>query len=300
VTEEEIQHFRAEVIAQKNLPTIPVVLAKILQVCSNVDANSRHLITAIEEDQALTGKMLRLANSAFFGQSRRVATVPRAVILLGFSTVRNLALSVKVWDALGAGIARSRLEVLWDHSLACAVAAKALVAGLRAGDPDQAFTAGLLHDVGRLLLAMRFRDEYWKVVGGVGESELIDAVERKVFGVDHAEAGAWMLEAWALPPGIVESVRLHHDAPGRLTESRIVGLTDRLLGWTDLVTGEVGAQALELLEQMSEQGLTQEVWQVTLAQLRAGGKTTAFGLSSSDQGGRELAGRRRAGASRAA
>jgi putative nucleotidyltransferase with HDIG domain len=287
VTEEEIQQFRSDVIAQKNLPTIPVVLAKVLQLCSNDGADSRQLITVIEEDQALTGKMLRLANSAFFGQSRRVETISRAVVLLGFSTVRNLALSVKVWDALAAGIARAQLEVLWDHSLACAVAAKELVARLRAGDPDRAFTAGLLHDVGRLILAMRLRDEYWKVVGGVGESESIDAVERSAFGVDHAEAGAWMLEAWALPTAIVESVRLHHDVSGVPVESRIVGVADRLLGATELVSGEVGPRGSELLEQTSTHGLTLEVWQAVVARLGAGEHATAFGLASSEQGGRE-------------
>ena len=208
----------------------------------------------------------RLPNSAFFGQRRRVATVPRAVILLGFSTVRTLTLSVQVWDALGSGVARPRLEVLWTHAVACAVAAKALVARLRAGDPDETFTAGLLHDVGRLVLAMRFRDEYWKVVGGVAETESIDALEREAFGVDHAEVGAWMLEAWALPPRIVEGVRLHHE-PGRLAGPGIVGVTDRLVAWSDLATGEIGPRALELIERTTEQGLTREVWQATLAQL---------------------------------
>jgi putative nucleotidyltransferase with HDIG domain len=293
VTDEEIQRFRAEVISRKNLPTIPVVLTKILQLCGNPDANSRHLIEVIEEDQALTGQMLRLANSAFFGQSRRVATISRAVVLLGFSTVRNLALSVKVWDALAAGISRSNLEVLWDHSLTCAVVAKDLVTRLRAGDPDQAFTAGLLHDVGRLILAMRFREEYWTIVGGISEAESIDAVERKVFRLDHAEAGAWMLEAWALPPEIVESVRGHHEVPERLAESRIVGLADQLLGGTDLATGEVSPRAIEVLERTSGQGLTPAVWEAAVAQLRAGEKT-AFGGASSDPGGRGAQRRSRA------
>jgi putative nucleotidyltransferase with HDIG domain len=287
MTEDEIQQFRADVIAQKNLPTIPVVLSKILQLCGNPDANSRQLVTVIEEDQALTAQMLRLANSAFFGQSRRVATISRALVLLGFATVRNMALSVKVWDALAVGISRSRLEGVWDHSLACAVAAKDIVGRLRAGDPDEAFTAGLLHDIGRLVLAMRFRDEYWKIVGGVNESDSVDAIERQAFGVDHSEAGGWMLESWALPPAIVESVRVHHDVPGRLSESRIVGLTDRLLGGTDLVLGEVGPAALEVLEQTAGQGLTREIWEATVVRLRAGERTTAFGLSTSDQGGRE-------------
>src|SRR5712664_2317647 len=111
--QQELQHFRAEVISRKNLPTIPAVLATILQLSDSVDANGKDLIAVIEKDQALTGKMLRLANSAFFGQSRRVATIPRAVMLLGFSTVRNLALGVKVWDTIAHGIPSERLEELW-------------------------------------------------------------------------------------------------------------------------------------------------------------------------------------------
>ena len=150
--QQAVQQFRAEVMARKNLPTIPTVLAKILQLVDAETASGKELIAVVERDQALTGKLLRLANSAFFGQSRRVATIPRAVVLLGFSTVRNLALSVKVWETLGAGVARSRLEELWRHAVAVAMATKALATRLRAGDPEEAFTAGLLHDVGRLLL----------------------------------------------------------------------------------------------------------------------------------------------------
>src|SRR5690242_9985512 len=167
--QQAVQQFRAEVMARKNLPTIPTVLAKILQLVDAETASGKELIAVVERDQALTGKLLRLANSAFFGQSRRVATIPRAVVLLGFSTVRNLALGVKVWDALGSGIARNRLEELWLHAVAVAAATKAVVARVRAGDPDEAFTAALLHDVGRLVIAMRFRDEYWKAVGGSAE-----------------------------------------------------------------------------------------------------------------------------------
>src|SRR5204862_7764343 len=106
----------------------------------------RQRTAVVEPEPALTGKMLRLANSALFGQSRRVATIPRAVVLLGFSTVRNLALGVKVWDTLGAGIARDRLEELWAHAVAVGVAAKKLGARLRAGAQDEAITAGVRHD----------------------------------------------------------------------------------------------------------------------------------------------------------
>src|SRR5207248_5443939 len=135
-------------MARKNLPTIPTVLARILQLADAENTSGKELIAVVEHDQALTGKMLRLANSAFFGQSRRVAAIPRAVVLLGFTTVRNLALGVKVWDVLGAGIARSRVDELWTHAVAVALATRSLAVRLRTGDPDEGFTAGLLHDVG--------------------------------------------------------------------------------------------------------------------------------------------------------
>jgi len=278
--QQELQHFRAEVISRKNLPTIPAVLAKILQLSDSVDANGKDLIAVIEKDQALTGKMLRLANSAFFGQSRRVATIPRAVMLLGFSTVRNLALGVKVWDALGSGISRPRLEELWTHSVATALAAKMLAAKLRIGDPDETFTAGLLHDVGRLVIAMRFKEDYWKAVGGTDESGPVETIERETFGIDHAEVGGWMLEAWSLPPAIVEAVRLHHGASARATAPNLLAITDRLVVWTELATGTMNSEAAALLESTAERGVTAELWAATLGQLREAGGMSAFALGA--------------------
>jgi putative nucleotidyltransferase with HDIG domain len=274
--EQAVQQFRAEVIARKNLPTIPTVLTKILHLVDSESSNGKELITIIEHDQALTGKMLRLANSAFFGQSRRVATIPRAVVLLGFSTVRNLALGVKVWDALGSGIARNRLEELWLHAVAVASATKAVAARLRAGDPDEAFTAGLLHDVGRLVLAMRFREDYWAAVGGAAESEPVATKEAESLGIDHAEVGGWILEAWALPPGIVEAVRLHHAEP-RAGMAALLATVDRLVAWTDLATGALRPEAEALLEKTQERGITRALWDEMVTQLREGEELAALG-----------------------
>jgi putative nucleotidyltransferase with HDIG domain len=275
--EQAVQQFRAEVIARKNLPTIPTVLAKILQLVDSESSNGKELITIIERDQALTGKMLRLANSAFFGQSRRVATIPRAVVLLGFSTVRNLALGVKVWDALGSGIARNRLEELWLHAVAVAAATKAVAAKLRAGDPDEAFTAGLLHDVGRLVLAMRFRDDYWRAVGGAGESEPVAALEAQGLGIDHAEVAGWILEAWSLPPGIVEAVRLHHADEARAGVAGLLATVDRLVAWTDLAAGTLRPEAEALLVKTADRGITRALWDEMVTQLREGEELAALG-----------------------
>jgi putative nucleotidyltransferase with HDIG domain len=272
--EQGVQQFRAEVIARKNLPTIPTVLAKILQLVDAESSSGKELIAVIEHDQALTGKMLRLANSAFFGQTRRVATIPRAVVLLGFSTVRNLALGVKVWDALGSGIARNRLEELWAHAVAVAVATKTLAARLRAGDPDEGFTAGLLHDVGRLVLAMRFREDYWRAVGGASEADTIEAMESAELGVDHAEVGGWILEAWNLPASIVDIVRSHHAPDARPGVGGLLAVADRLVAWTDLESGEMRPEATAVLQ--GDRGVTPAVWQEVLLQLREGGELSAL------------------------
>jgi putative nucleotidyltransferase with HDIG domain len=273
VDEQSVQQLRAEVIARKNLPTIPAVLTRILQLVEADGSHGRDLIEVIERDQVLTGKILRLANSAFFGQSRRVATIPRAVVLLGFSTVRNLALSVKVWDAMSAGIPRGRVEELWAHSVATAIVTKNLTARLRAGDPDEAFTAGLMHDVGRLVLAMKFRDAYWTVVG---DREPVERAEANAFGVDHAEVGGWMLEAWSLPPGIVEAVRLHHAETPRPGVPGLLAVTNRLIAWTDLATGAIRPEAGDPFEIPATLGVTNAVWDDVVRRLGDDGQLASL------------------------
>ena len=271
------QRFRAEVIGRKNLPTIPAVLSQVLGLVEREDSSTRDLVDLIEHDQALTGKMLRLANSAFFGQSRRVATIPRAVMLLGFSTVRNLALGVKVWDTVAHGIPAARLEGLWMHAVMVAVASKVLGAKLCTGDPDEAFTAGLLHDVGRLVLATRFKDAYWTAAAGAdGVRSIVDA-EQEAFGVHHAEVGGWLLEAWGLPPSIVEAARQHHATPDRPGTTGLVAMANRLVAVTDVAERRVRPEAAGALEREVPRGVTPEVWQAVITALAEDGALETLG-----------------------
>jgi putative nucleotidyltransferase with HDIG domain len=272
-----VQQFRAEVIARKNLPTIPTVLTKILALADGEHASGRELVDVIEHDQALTAKLLRLSNSAFFGQSRKVSTIPRAVVLLGFSTVRNLALGVKVWESLGAGVSRDRQTELWAHAVAVAVAAKQLATRLRAGSPDEAFTAGLLHDVGRLVMAMRLREEYWTAVGGSGETQAVEALENATFGVDHAQVGAWLLEAWNLPAALVDAVRDHHTALARPGLAGLLAVTDRLIAFTDIASGTLRPEGEQVLHVASERGITPLLWSQVTEQLRDREEVAALG-----------------------
>lgn len=269
----ELQAFRAEVVSRKDLPTIPAVLGRILTVVDGERSSARDLVAVIEVDQALTSRVLKLANSALFGLSRKVATVPRAVVLVGFNTVRNLALGVKVWDALAAGgQQRRKVEALWHHSALVAAASKLIAARLRGASPDLSFTAGLLHDVGKLVFSLKLGMRYWSIVAAASDTNQIAALERDYLKVDHAEVGGWLSEAWRLPPEIVCAIRDHHqneslDRP-EWSVTRVVWAANQLVCATDLATGERGPMANEVLERLAEHGLTSESWDSVLTRLK--------------------------------
>lgn len=269
----ELQTFRAEVVSSRDLPTIPAVLARILTVCEGENTSAKDLVEVIEHDQVLTSRILKLANSALFGLPRKVATVPRAVVLVGFNTVRNLALGVKVWDALAGGKRqRDRVQVLWQHSALVAATAKVLARRIRSSDPDVTFTAGLLHDMGKLVISLKLGMRYWSLVEAA-EADNAARIEGEHLGVDHSEVGGWLAEAWRLPPSLVGAIRDHHNEDLLLraewSAADVVSAADRLVHGTDFVTGEHTADADAVLELTSTRGLSPEDWQALIRQLKA-------------------------------
>jgi len=254
----QLERLRAEIISTKDLPTIPVLLVHILAVVDGDRSSARDLVDVLQRDQALTARILRLANSSFFGCPREVASLTRAVMLLGFSAVRNIALGVKIWDTLRTGTSFS-LAKLWEHSALVAAASKLVAQKTRAAEPEAAFTAGLLHDIGQVVLRMRFGAEYESVISE-GDTAVTER-EQAAFGVDHAQAGGWLAEAWALPEWIALAAQGHHTvlAPGaELTASDVVNMANRLAHWTDLGDGVLAPEAESELTSLSLAGLSFE------------------------------------------
>ncbi len=240
--------LRAEIVNARDVPTIPVLLLRILRVVDGERASAKDLVDLMQRDQALAGRVLRLANSGFFACAREVGTLSRAVMLLGFSTVKNLALGIKILETM-RGRGGPGMAALWEHSALVGAAARLIAQRTRGADPEELFTAGLLHDIGKVILRIRFEEVYDRMAAVGGETPL-HVRERDAFGVDHARAGAWLGEAWALPPAIVEAAGAHHDELPEgtpLSGSVIINLANRLVHWTDLEQGLLAPEAESVL-----------------------------------------------------
>lgn len=217
----------------RDLPTLPTVVTKVNQMARDPRVSAAEVARVISEDQALTAKVLKLVNSPFYGFPQRVTNITRAIVILGFNRVRNLALTASVLSSFQTGHGGFSIAAFWAHSIATAIAADSLAKILRLpAEEEDAFTAGLLHDIGKLVHIQLFKDEFAMVLQTVGADDcLIMEAERRVMGVSHAETGGWLAERWSFPPSISAAIRLHHQ-PEQAREHRrlvmVVHLSDIL------------------------------------------------------------------------
>ncbi|MGB9885934.1 MAG: HDOD domain-containing protein [Moorellales bacterium] len=197
----------------QDLPALPTVVNQVIRLTEDPDSTAADLNAVISRDQALTAKVLRLANSAYYGFPRRVATVTDAVVLLGFNTIRNLVLAASVSNVLqreAPGYQLGRGD-LWWHSLTSAMAARLLARKIRFRAAEEAFVAGLLHDIGKLVLSQYVAETYAQILERVTRDGVpFMEAEQAILGFDHARAGGLVAEKWNLPEGLVEAIGCHH------------------------------------------------------------------------------------------
>lgn len=200
-----------------DLPTLPFIAAKLLDTLADDNASAVDVARILASDQAASARLLRLANSAAYSPSRPVATVRDAIVLIGFAAVRRIALGLAVLDNYTSGPPVSGLDYtrLWLHALATGAAARELAPRMRK-DGEEAFMAGLLHDVGKVMLATGAPEEYSRAVGLSERMPLIEA-EREVFGFDHGAVAGILLAEWQFPGSVIDAAAHHHEP---LTECR--------------------------------------------------------------------------------
>lgn len=218
--------LRRQVERLREIPTFPGMIDRILAALDRPEASLTEAAALIESDQALTAQLLRLANSAFYGLSGTIGTVTRALTVLGTTVTRSLLFSTTVFDA-------HVLHGFWEHSIGTAIAAAAIARHLGLPHPAEVSGAGLLHDIGKVVL-FREAPEAFAAVLARAESRggrFLDA-ERELLGIDHTEIAGWLLPRWRLPVRLVEPVLHHHD-PVRATvaprETAVVHLANTLV-----------------------------------------------------------------------
>jgi putative nucleotidyltransferase with HDIG domain len=224
----------------ESLPTLPSVATRLLRLTADSStASARAVSQIIESDQALTARILRLVNSAYYGLGRPIGTVAEAVVLMGLDTIRHNVLSVQVFGLLSAtGSRQFDRKAFWKHSVAVGCCAELLAEHLGGQERDEAFAAGLLHDIGKVALDFCFPVEFARAMELVRERGMPSVLaEQREIGADHTVVGKRLAERWRLPESIVRSIWFHHQplsagqrsAPGALLVN-LVHLSDVIVG----------------------------------------------------------------------
>jgi putative nucleotidyltransferase with HDIG domain len=212
-----------------DLPTMPAVASQVVRAVDDPDSSIEDIRKLIEQDAAIAARILKISNSALYGFPSEIQSLAHAISLLGTMTVRNLVLAASMKETYKRFGLMEKL--LWQHSSLAGPTAAMLA--VRPGidvDPDIAFTAGLMHHVGKTALANSHRNDYERVMATVyNEGRSFVEVENEIFGFSHAELGAAVVRRWGLPESLVLTIRMHHDTDklAQLDESvaRLTALT---------------------------------------------------------------------------
>lgn len=220
-------HRRIDQVGE--LPTLPHVVQKLASMIGRPNVSAEEIGSLIEKDQVLSAKVLRLANSPFYGFPSRIASVAHAVVVLGLNVVKGLTLCATAFDMMkNAG-----MNELWRHSLGVAITAHILGTKAALKNPEEVFVAGLLHDIGKVVLYVKWPDVGRQITAATGKTgrSLMEA-EQNLFDVTHADVGGWLATAWHLPTSLREPILYHHkpaaaqDAP---LQTAIVHVADILV-----------------------------------------------------------------------
>lgn len=201
-----------------NLPTLPAVLQRLTEVINDPNTDAARVEAVMKDDPAMVARILRVANSAAYGSRSRIETVKHAVSFMGFKAVRDVALMTSVFATFDTqDDAGFDLEAFWRHSVCTGIAAYVVYAHVReqVTRPIARETlqlCGLLHDIGKILFVSFFHDDFLAALQMARQERIpLWSAERNVFGIDHAELGAWLADRWKLTPEVSAVIRAHHD-----------------------------------------------------------------------------------------
>ncbi|NDY42198.1 HDOD domain-containing protein [Dissulfurirhabdus thermomarina] len=206
VSEERVQAIRHRLKEVQSLPTLPPIVSKLNRMVEDEEVTAEQLGRVIEKDQVLTSKLLKMVNSSFFGFPQRISTVSNAIVLLGFNVIKTLIVTSSIFEVM------QESDVgLWEHSLGCATAAGILARRRGVKNPEEISTAGLIHDLGKIVVRSELPEDYARVQDLVAARQVaMREAELEVLGVGHGEIGGWLARQWNLPDRLVRPIEAHH------------------------------------------------------------------------------------------
>ncbi len=205
--------FLKELNRIPDLPTLPVVAVKVNEMLQDRYVSVGVLSETIQKDQAMVSKILKLVNSAFYGFQSKIRTISHAITILGFNTVRNAIVSVGVVSAFSNRKLYGGFDIkdFWTHSISTAVVGKHLAEKSRLASPDEVFVAGILHDIGKVVLAEYFADLFAKLWEKIHEKGVtFQEAEKEILPAGHAQIGGLLAKKWKLPLSLQGAITYHH------------------------------------------------------------------------------------------
>jgi HD-like signal output (HDOD) protein len=203
----------------KDIPTLPSVIHKIIEIVDSPNTSASDLNKAISMDQALSAKVLKLVNSAFYGFPKKIETLTQAIVILGFNTVRSLALSISMVDFLTGRPGKHQLNYseFWKHSIGVSIMARAIAKKAFPPLAEESFVAGLLHDIGVLIFDQFLPNEYGSAIALMHEEKIpLYQAEQKALQITHCDVGRMLAVKWNLPDTLLHAIAYHHNpSPSR-------------------------------------------------------------------------------------
>ena len=231
-----------------DLPTIPHTMQQVLSEIESITSSAETLQAIIAQDPVLTAKIIKMANSVFYSPIQEISSVARAIVTMGFSEVRDVVISLSLAGIFceDLGFDEFNSTDLWIHSIAVGITAKKIAKVIPGLDPEDMFTAGILHDLGRLVYCLYFKDELKEVLSiSASTGKNLDIAEVE-YGLSHSDIGAYLAEHWNLSELLTNVIKHHHkpkEAGDYVKEASVVFLADALtkalgIGWTGI--GDLG------------------------------------------------------------
>lgn len=196
----------------EQIPTIPMVSQRIMEIAGDEEAPFKDFVRIIEKDQALAAKILRVANSAFYGLLSSVSSLEHALVILGINEVKSIVLGCSVYNFFSHGQSNAfdRTQ-FWKHAIICSQVAKLLGAHFNTRNGDSLFLAGLIHDIGKVVLDQYFHEDFVQIIEHISLTKTtFSKAEKKILGTTHSQIGAKVLKQWRFPDEVIMQILYHH------------------------------------------------------------------------------------------